>query len=59
MITINAAPFLLQTALNGLCFCCSERYMVTYSKHGMPKDLDLLEKMFALFTVSFPHFCLD
>jgi len=28
----------------------SERYMVTYSKLGMPKDIDLLERMFALFS---------
>ena len=37
------------------CFLCySERYMVTYSKLGMPKDIDLLERMFALFSVG-PH----
>ena len=25
--------------------------MVSFSKHGMPKDLDMLEKMIAIFTV--------
>ncbi|XP_065059429.1 dedicator of cytokinesis protein 3-like isoform X2 [Rhopilema esculentum] len=28
----------------------SERYMVSLSKHGMPKDLDKLEKMIAVFS---------